>query len=337
VYAGKYADMKVGTTRYGLMLDESGVVIDDGVIARLGAERFYFTTTTSGSATVFRELQRWNAVWGLECGLVNVTGHRAAFNFAGPASREVLARLTDIDLGEESFPFLAGREGRVAGAPARLMRVGFVGELGYEIHVPASSASTVWRALYETGLPAGLRTFGVEAQRVLRLEKGHLIVSQDTDGLTDPFEANARWAVSMKKPFFVGQRSLKILEARGPRQKLMGIEVLESGEAPAARAPKECHLVIDGDALGGRVTSITRSRTLGKTIGLAMLAPRLAEIGREIRIRVDGGELVPARVVKTPFYDPENARQRIGTAEASPGAPREPRRESQPSPAGSVT
>jgi sarcosine oxidase subunit alpha len=308
VYAGRYADMKVGTTRYGLMLDESGVIVDDGVIARLGAERFYFTTTTSGSATVFRELQRWNALWGLDCALVNVTGHRAAFNFAGPASREVLATLTDVDLGEAAFPFLAVREGRVAGAPARLMRVGFVGELGYEIHVPASGASTVWQALYEAGLPKGLRPFGVEAQRILRLEKGHLIVSQDTDGLTDPFEANARWAVSMKKPFFVGQRSLKILEARGPRQKLVGIEMLES-----TRAPKECHLIIDGDAVGGRVTSIARSLTLGKIIGLAMLAPALAEVGREVRIRADGGELLAARVAKTPFYDPENARQRVGS------------------------
>jgi sarcosine oxidase subunit alpha len=308
VYAGRYADMKVGTTRYGLMLDESGVVIDDGVIARLGAERYYFTTTTSGSATVFRELLRQNALWGLECALVNVTGHRAAFNFAGPASRKVLASLTDIDLSDAAFPFLAVREGHIAGAPARLLRVGFVGELGYEIHVPVSSASRVWQMLCEAGRADELRVFGVEAQRILRLEKGHLIVGQDTDGLTDPFEANARWAVSMKKPFFVGQRSLRILEARGPRQKLAGIEVLDP-----ARAPKECHLIIDGDAIGGRVTSIARSRTLGKTIGLAMLAPTLAEVGRELRIRVDGGETIPARVVATPFYDPSNARQRPGS------------------------
>jgi sarcosine oxidase, subunit alpha len=308
VYAGRYADMKVGMTRYGLMLDESGVVIDDGVIARLAAERFYFTTTTSGSATVFRELLRLNALWGLECALVNVTGHRAAFNFAGPASRKVLASLTDVDLSDAAFPFLAAREGHIAGEPARLMRVGFVGELGYEIHVPASSASRVWQALHEAGRPEGLRAFGVEAQRILRLEKGHLIVGQDTDGLTDPFEANARWAVSMKKPFFVGQRSLKILEARGPRQKLVGIEVLD-----AARIPKECHLIIHGDAIGGRVTSIARSRALGKTIGLAMLAPQLAEVGRELRIRIDGGETIAARVIATPFYDPSNARQRPGS------------------------
>lgn len=309
VYTGRFSDMTVGTTRYGLMLDESGVVVDDGVIARLGEASYYFTTTTSGSATVFRELLRLNALWGLECGLVNVTGHRAAFNLAGPASRRALAALTDLDLGETAFPFLAVRQGSVAGVEARLMRVGFVGELGYEIHMPASGATRVWQALHEAGLPLGLRPFGVEAQRVLRLEKGHLIIGQDTDGLTDPFEANARWAVAMKKPFFVGQRSLKILEARGPRQKLVGIEVLEP-----ERVPKESHLIIDQGDIAGRVTSIVCSRTLGKTVGLAMIAPRLAEVGSELRIRADGGALLAARVVPTPFYDPENLRQRARSA-----------------------
>jgi sarcosine oxidase subunit alpha len=308
VYAGKYSDMKVGMTRYGLMLDESGVIIDDGVIARLAEEMFYFTTTTSGSATVFRELLRLNALWGLNCGLVNVTGHRAAFNFAGPLSRDILQSLTDVDLRDASFPFLGVRSGRVAGIAARLLRVGFVGEIGYEIHLAAGSAASVWQALCEAGLPRGLRAFGVEAQRVLRLEKGHLIVGQDTDGLTDPFEANAQWAVNMQKPFFVGQRSLKILAKRGPRQKLVGIEIPDS-----ARLPRESHLVIDKGNIAGRLTSVVRSRTLNQSIGLAMVAPELAQVGSEIKIRADQGELVAARVVPTPFYDPKNLRQRAGT------------------------
>jgi sarcosine oxidase subunit alpha len=115
VYDGRYSDLKIGMTRYGLMLDESGVIIDDGVIARLAEQMFYFTTTTGGSATVFRELLRLNVLWGLDCALVNVTGHRAAFNFAGPLSREILQKLTDIDLGDEAFPYLAVRSGQVAG------------------------------------------------------------------------------------------------------------------------------------------------------------------------------------------------------------------------------
>jgi sarcosine oxidase, subunit alpha len=305
VYAGKYSELKVGMTRYGLMLDESGVIIDDGVIARLAPEQFFFTTTTSGSATVFRELLRLNALWGLNCGLVNVTGHRAAFNFAGPLSRKILQTLTDVDLSDASFPFLGVRSGQVAAIPARLLRVGFVGELGYEIHLAAGSAPSVWQALYDAGRPQGLRAFGVEAQRVLRLEKGHLIVGQDTDGLTDPFEANARWAVNMQKPFFVGQRSLKILAARGPRQKLVGIEIPDQ-----AQIPRESHLVIDKGNIAGRVTSMVRSRTLNKSIGLAMVAPELAEAGTEIKIRAGQGAMLTARIVPTPFYDPKNMRQR---------------------------
>ncbi len=304
-YAGRYSDLTVGMTRYGLMLDESGVIVDDGVIARLDEEFYYFTTTTGGSAAVFRELLRLNALWGLDCALVNVTGHRAAFNFAGPSSRLVLQTLTEVDLREEAFPYLAVRSGRVAGAAARLLRVGFVGELGYEIHVAAGQGPDVWRALYAAGAPRGLRPFGVEAQRVLRLEKGHLIVGQDTDGLTDPLEANAPWAVAMKKPYFVGQRSLRILQARGPRQKLMGFEL-----AAAAPLPKECHLVIENGAIAGRVTSVAHSRVLNKSIGLAMLSPDLAQVGREIQIRVEGGGLLAAKVTAAPFYDPKNLRQR---------------------------
>jgi sarcosine oxidase subunit alpha len=306
VYAGRYSDLKVGMTRYGLMLDESGVIIDDGVIARLGAQQFYFTTTTGGSATVFRELLRLNALWGLDCALVNVTGHRAAFNFAGPLSREILQELTDVDLRDEAFPYLAVRPGKVAGVAARLMRVGFVGELGYEIHVPCGRGPEVWQALFAAGVPRALRPFGVEAQRVLRLEKGHLIVGQDTDGLTDPQEANAMWAVAMKKPFFIGQRSLRILQARGPRQKLVGIEL-----AATSPLPKECHLIIDKGEIAGRVTSVTHSRALNKAIGLAMLSPDLAQVGRDIHIRIDNGDLLAARIAAAPFYDPKNLRQKM--------------------------
>ncbi len=309
VYAGRYSDLKVGMTRYGLMLDESGVIIDDGVIARLGPELFYFTTTTGGSASVFRELLRLNALWGLDCALVNVTGQRAAFNFAGPLSREILQGMTDIDLRDAGFPYLAVRSGQVAGVAARLLRVGFVGELGYEIHVAAARGPEVWQALYSAGAPRALRPFGVEAQRVLRLEKGHFIVGQDTDGLTDPHEANAMWAVAMKKPFFIGQRSLAILQARGPRQKLVGIEL-----AAIAPLPKECHLIIEQGAIAGRVTSVTHSRALNKSIGLAMLSPDLAVVGRDIQIRIENGGMLAARVAAAPFYDPKNLRQKPGVA-----------------------
>jgi len=308
VYTAKFAGMKPGTTRYAVMLDESGVVIDDGVVARLADQHFYFTTTTTGSTTVYRELQRWNAQWNLEVGIVNATGAFAAMNLAGPKARAVLRKLTTLDLSNEAFPYLALREADVAGVPARLMRVGFVGELGYEIHVPADRAGHLWDALMDAGGEYAIRPFGVEAQRLLRLEKGHIIIGQDTDGLTQPDEAGLEWAVKMDKAFFVGQRSVDIVRKRGARQKLVGFELDAIG---ASTAPRECHLVVRNGAIAGRVTSIAWSDTLGKHVGLAFVAPDMTEVGSPFFIRADGGTMVQARVVPTPFYDAEGLRQKV--------------------------
>jgi sarcosine oxidase subunit alpha len=309
VYTGNFANLRVGMTRYALMLDESGVVIDDGVVARLGEEHFYFTTTTTGAATVYRELQRLNAMWNLRIGIANATGAFAAVNLAGPQSRAVLRTLTALDLSNEAFPYLAVREAEVAGVPARLMRVGFVGELGYEIHVPADQAAALWDALMAAGTPFGIRPFGVEAQRLLRLEKGHVIIGQDTDGLTVPDEAGLAWALKMDKPFFVGKRSIAIARRRGPRQQLVGFVLDDVG---AAAVPRECHLVIRDGAIAGRVTSTAWSDTVGKHIGLAFVTPALAAEGTPFFIRAEGGRMVQARVVPTPFYDPAGERQKVG-------------------------
>jgi sarcosine oxidase subunit alpha len=305
IYTARYANLKVGMTRYALMLDEAGVIIDDGVIGRLTPESFYFTTTTGNSATLFREFGRLAAWWGLSVGLVNLTGHFAAINLAGPASREVLRAHTSLDLSESAFPYLALREAAIAGAPCRIMRVGFVGELGYEIHLPAEHATNLWHALLATGASRGIRPFGVEAQRMLRLEKGHLIVGQDTDGLTNALEIDAPWALKMDKPFFVGQRSLRILDPLPRRQRLVGFTL----PAGAARAPKECHLVLDGAEIAGRVTSVGYSPTLQRCIGLALVKPEVAA-GKALRIRIDGGALIDAKIAKLPFYDAAGARQR---------------------------
>ncbi len=212
-YTGRFGNMKVGMTRYALMLDEAGVIIDDGVVARLGEDRFYFTTTTTGSTNVYREMTRLNTLWKMRVGIVNATGSYAAVNLAGPRSRDVLAAITKIDLSAEAFPYLAVRDGEAAEMPVRVMRVGFVGELGYEIHVPADGAALLWDALMQAGCAHGIQPFGVEAQRLLRLEKAHIIIGQDTDGLTTPIEAAMDWAVKMDKPYFIGQRSLKIIGA----------------------------------------------------------------------------------------------------------------------------
>jgi sarcosine oxidase, subunit alpha len=306
IYTARYANLKVGMTRYGLMLDEAGIVIDDGVIGRLAAEAFYFTTTTGNSATLFREFGRLATWWGLRVGLVNLTGHYSGFNIAGPRSRAVLRQLTTLDLSDAAFPYLGLREAVVADVPCRLMRVGFVGEVGYEVHTPVEHSAQLWRSLMTAGAAQQIRPFGVEAQRMLRLEKGHLIVGQDTDGVTNALEIDAPWAVRMDKPFFIGQRSLRTLQKQPRHQTLIGFTL----PSAASRRPKEGHLAIDGDRIAGRVTSIGLSPTIGSVIGLALIDPTVAARGR-FRIRVDGGEQIEAKVTPLPFYDPKGDRQRL--------------------------
>jgi sarcosine oxidase subunit alpha len=227
-------------------------------------------------------------------------------NLAGPESRQVLKQLSDIDLDPKAFPYLGAREGQVAGVQARLLRVGFVGEWGYEIHVPANSGAWVWDQLMEAGRAWGIQPFGVEAQRILRLEKGHIIIGQDSDGLTHPYEAGMGWAVKLDKRFFIGQRSLQILRKKPLTRLLTGFALPQGYVGPF---PKECHLVIEEGEIAGRVTSITLSPTLDQIIGMAYVRPSQAQVGSLIEVRLDGGEMIRAAVVKTPFYDSENRRQ----------------------------
>jgi sarcosine oxidase subunit alpha len=306
IYTGRFAKLQVGMSRYVLMCDESGVIIDDGVAARLAPDQFYVTTTTSGSDAVARELRRWALIWGARITLVNATGTYGAMNLAGPRSRQILGSLTEIDLGAKAFPYLGVREGTIAGVPARLLRVGFVGEWGYEIHVPADSAVWVWEQIMAAGKPLGIQPFGVEAQRILRLEKAHVIIGQDTDGLTHPLEAGMNWAVKMDKAYFIGQRSLGILAGKPQTRRLAGFALPKDYSGPL---PKECHLVIDGGDIEGRVTSITHSPTLDRVIGMVYVSPAHSRPGTVIHIRVDGGEMIQASIVATPFYDPEGQRQ----------------------------
>jgi sarcosine oxidase subunit alpha len=325
LYTGRFAAMKPGTTRYALALDEAGVVIDDGVVGCLAPDHYYVSTTTSAAPTVYREMQRWNAIWRLDATLVNLTGHMAALSLAGPQAPAVLQRVLDLPLAE--LPYLALRRAGfrsglgLDGVEARVLRVGFVGEWGVELHVPAGAGAALWRALTAAGADHGLVPFGVEAQRVLRLEKGHLIVGQDTDGLTTPLDAGLEWALKMDKPFFVGQRSLRIVQGRPRKQVLVGFTL-----PAAAPVPDECHLVIHDGAIAGRVTSVARSAALGCTVGLAYVPPALAEPGTPITIRLTGpnpaaAPTVTATVAALPFYDAEGRRMRETVVPAAASAP----------------
>lgn len=307
LYTFGFAKLAIGRTRYALMTNEHGVVIDDGVCARLAEQHFYVSATTSGVDRIYQQMLKWNAQWRLDVDITNVTAALAAVNLAGPLSRQVLAKVCEgVELSAAAFPYLGVRLGKVAGISARILRVGFVGELGYEIHVPARHAERLWDALMQAGAGLGIRPFGVETQRLLRLEKGHVIISQDTDGMTHPAEIDMQWAIGRKKPFFVGKRSIEILEAQPLKRKLVGFTLPKGSPQPL-----EGHLVLDGPDISGNVTSCEYSQTLGQIIGLAYAGAHQATPGMHIPIRVEGGVMVNAKVVQLPFHDPDNLRQEL--------------------------
>lgn len=308
LYTFAYKKQEVGRIRYVLMCDETGVIIDDGVACRLADEHFYVTTTTGNSDAVHRSMLRWNAEWQLDLDITNVTAAYCGVNIAGPRARAVMERVeSDIDLGRDAFPYLGVRTGRVAGIPARVFRVGFVGELGYEIHVSASAGEALWDVLLEAGAGDGIRRFGVETQRVLRLEKGHIIIGQDTDGTMTPHEAAMAWAIARKKPFFVGGRALEI-HHRHPLSRLLVGFVLPNG---GGEFVAEGHLTLSDNVIIGHVTSVAHSPTLGRIIGLAVVAADLDRPDARFVIKGAGGRRVEAEVAALPFYDPNNRRQEI--------------------------
>jgi sarcosine oxidase subunit alpha len=174
-----------------------------------------------------------------------------------------------------------------------------VGELGYELHTPSPYGEHLWDEI----VAAGARPFGLEPQRILRLEKQHIIVGQDTDSESNAIDANMRWIVKLDKDDFVGRWALEHAIERGPREQLVGF-VMTNGSVPAEGG----QVVVDGRP-AGRVTSSRLSPELGRPIGIAWVRPELAAEGTELQIRVDG-RLETARVHPQPFFDPEGGRLR---------------------------
>jgi sarcosine oxidase subunit alpha len=306
LYTMSYATLPRGKTRYLLMVNEAGYIIDDGVTYRVDDDFFYVTATTSSVERTFRAMLRWRALWKLNVSIVNVTNAFAALNVAGPRAREVLRRLhTTIDVSSAAFPYLAGRSGLLEGAPVRMMRIGFVGELGYEIHFPAEHAELLWDALLHAGARDGLQPVGLQALRALRLEKAHIIVGQDTDPLTWPDEVGMQWAISRKKPFYVGKPSIDLMRARRLTRRLVGFRL--PVEAPL---PQESELVVDGARPLGHITSVTRSSACSSIVGLAFVDGHEHAAGSELQI-LSGGRILKATVVEGSFYDPEGKRQEM--------------------------
>ncbi len=307
LHPNRFSDLRVGRIRYRAMTDDAGIILDDGTVARLGEDRYLVTTGTGSLDAVDGWLRWWLATSDRRVDVTNVTARFAAINLAGPRARDVLARLTDLDVSPDGLRYLDAREGLVADVQTVILRIGFVGELAYELHAPADQAAHLWDALMAAGAEFGIRPFGVEAQRVLRLEKQHAIVGQDTDALSDPRGASMGWLIKADRPDFIGRDAIAALAERGPRDVLTGFEMIGTA-VPAEGAA----VVRDGRPIG-RVTSSKWSPTLSRAIGLAWLPAEDAVEDRPITIRLGtgrGGSTAPAVVRTKPFYDPAGERVR---------------------------
>jgi sarcosine oxidase subunit alpha len=303
VYTHHFSSLRVGRIRYGVLCTDSGAILDDGTVTRMAEDRFFVTTTTGNIELIEEWFKWWRAGTGMCAHVTNVTSAFAAINVAGPRARETLGKLTDVDLSPGAFRYMRSAQGAVAGVPAIFLRIGFVGETGWELHFPAEYGEHMWDALMDAGREFGIAPFGVEAQRILRLEKKHIIVSQDTDAVTNPLESDMEWVVRLDKEDFIGRGGLVSAAERGPRERLAGF-VMRDGVVPEDGAP-----VISGFAPVGHVTSSRLSPTMGKGFGLVRLPAEMAQEGKVIYIRVDG-RIVPADVTLQPVYDPQGARLR---------------------------
>ncbi len=305
LYPNRFSDLKPGRIRYGVISSDAGRIVDDGTICRLDEETFYVTTTSSGAGAVEEWFSWWLADWGMRVRLTDLTQGLAAVNLAGPRAREVMAKVTTLDCSNEAFRYLDGRQALIAGVPCLILRIGFVGEVGYEIHCPSAHGLHLWDELLAAGAEHGLRPFGLEPQRILRLQKMHIIVGQDTDSESTPYSAGMPWIVKLdKEADFIGKWALEHYAGETPETRLVGF-TMSNGHVPTEGA-----VIVDERGMpAGQVTSARRSPALDQVIGLAWVPNALAREGAQLTISDEGRRLL-AQVRIQPFYDPEGERLR---------------------------
>lgn len=312
LYINAWLKLEPGRCRYGLMLKEDGYIMDDGVVARMAADRFHVTTTTGGAPRVLAHMEDYlQTEWpDLKVFLTSTTEQYAVIAVQGPKARDLIAPfVTDIDLSNEAFPHMAVRSGFICGVPTRLFRVSFTGELGFEINVPSDYGRAVWEALFEHGQSLGITPYGTETMHVLRAERGFIIVGQETDGTVTPDDVGLAGMIAKAKPDFVGKRSLARPDVvASGRKQLVGLltddptTVLDEG----AQIVETRNQPIPMTMLG-HVTSSYWSPNCGRSIALALVAGGRERIGSELFVTTPGS-FAKVQVTAPVFFDPKGER-----------------------------
>jgi sarcosine oxidase subunit alpha len=310
VYVSDMSKVSDAKIRYSAMCNDDACIIDDGVVVKRGENDYYFSTSTVRAGATVEWIRYHTRYDGWSFNMVNLTDAFGVINLAGPKAREVLEKVTDADVSNDAFPFAGYREFTIQNTiPIRSMRLGFVGELSYELHVPSSYMQALWDLLTEAGKEFGLRNFGLEAQNVLRMEKCHLIIGSESEQRTTLHDVGLGflWDRNKTEAKTIGAVALRQTENQEGRLKLVGFKM----EDPS-RAPKDGSIIVDS-AIRGYVCVARRSFTLQESVGLALVDAPLTEEGTRLQIYEDecNGQHLYAKVVPTPFYDPEGKRLKM--------------------------
>lgn len=313
IYINGFAKLPIGKARYGVMLREDGVVFDDGTTSRLGENHYMMTTTTAKAAAVLQYMEYLlDVVWPeLDVHIVSVTEEWCGIAVAGPKSRALLERLTDIDMSNDAFEFMGVREGKICDVPGRIYRISFSGELAYEVGVPADWGRHVWEQLMESGADLGVQPYGMEALGILRIEKGH-VTGGELNGRTSAADLGFGGMLSGKKPF-IGQRSLSKPAHTDPERKtLVGLKSVDG----KTKIPRGGQIVVDPGAqlpmaMQGEVTANCYSPNLKEFIGLGLVKRGPERHGERLwAVSPITDECVEVELCSPHMYDPEGERLR---------------------------
>ena len=315
IYTNSWSNLKIGKCRYGLMLKDDGMVMDDGVTSRLGPDHFHMTTTTGGAANVLNWLEEWQQTeWpNLKVYFTSVTEAWSVISVSGPKARSILeATNCSLELANESFEFMSFKDGMIDEIPVRVFRISFTGELSFEINTPARYGMQLWKILLKAGKEFGLTPYGTEAMHVLRAERGFIIVGQETDGSVSPYDLGMDWIISKKKNDFIGKRSLERLSMQSNnRKELVGL----LSDDPNQVIPEGAHAIETDDLdspdknILGHVTSSYYSPNCRRSIAMALLKGGRSRKGSKVSLPLLNGEIIEAKVVNPIFFDPNGVRK----------------------------
>jgi len=311
VYTNAWSKLAIGKCRYGLMLNEDGMVYDDGVTTRLAENHYIMTTTTGGAANVMGKLEDYlQTEWPeLDVYLTSVTDHFATVSVCGPNSKKIVSNVIhDLDFSDENFPHMSFKNAKIGKINCRVMRISFTGEHSYEINIQANYGKSVWEKCIEAGRDYNITPYGTETMHLLRAEKGFIIVGQDTDATMTPVDLQMDWIVSKKKYDFIGKRSLYRSDTiKENRKQLVGLltdnpdEVLEEGAQIIADINKSPIEML------GHVTSSYYSPNLKKSIALGVVKGGKNMMGQKLIIPMEKKN-INVTVADPVFLDKKNER-----------------------------